>query len=142
MVSLTAPSSKRTFGSWNPGAARPVAPLSENDNLLASARDSADYSLLTDADGDDFVSEFCKGTNAAFEKLVLPSVREWVEIRPASNFSNDIEKMVSPPQIPGIPRPVTMTILASVPTALGWYGYYKFSVEQELFYDEIERTGR
>jgi hypothetical protein len=29
-----------------------------------------------------------------------------------------------------------------VPTALGWYGYYKFSVEEELFQDEIRRTGR
>ena len=30
----------------------------------------------------------------------------------------------------------------SVPTGLGWYGWYKFSVEEELFYDELRREGR
>ena len=24
----------------------------------------------------------------------------------------------------------------------GWYGWYKFSVEEELFYDELQREGR
>ena len=26
--------------------------------------------------------------------------------------------------------------------APGWYGYYKFSVEEELFQDELRREGR
>ena len=30
----------------------------------------------------------------------------------------------------------------SVPTLLGWYGYYKFSVEEELFQDELASEGR
>jgi hypothetical protein len=96
----------------------------------------------TVSDGEDLLDSFCRGTNEAFKKLVFPSVREWAKIRPATNFSNDFEKMLSPPENPGIPRPVTMTILASVPTALGWYGFYKFSVEEELFHDELERTGK
>ena len=33
-------------------------------------------------------------------------------------------------------------MLGSVPTALLWYGYYKFSVEEELFQDELRREGR
>lgn len=28
------------------------------------------------------------------------------------------------------------------PLRLGWYGWYKFSVEEELFYDELRREGR
>ena len=35
-----------------------------------------------------------------------------------------------------------MTILGSVPTGLLWYGYYKFSVEEELFHHEIETAGK
>eukprot|EP00596_Hydrurales_sp_CCMP1899_P006042 CAMPEP_0119051584 /NCGR_PEP_ID=MMETSP1177-20130426/73153_1 /TAXON_ID=2985 /ORGANISM="Ochromonas sp, Strain CCMP1899" /LENGTH=215 /DNA_ID=CAMNT_0007030837 /DNA_START=541 /DNA_END=1188 /DNA_ORIENTATION=+ len=53
-----------------------------------------------------------------------------------------LEKLTTPPQYPGLPRPVSLTILASVPTALGWYGFYKFSVEEELFQDELRRGGR
>ena len=52
------------------------------------------------------------------------------------------ETVKSPPEMPGLSRPVWLTIAASVPTALGWYGYYKFSVEEELFYDELRREGR
>jgi len=44
--------------------------------------------------------------------------------------------------VPGVPRPVWLTILGSVPTGLVWYGYYKFSVEEELFQDELRREGR
>lgn len=41
-------------------------------------------------------------------------------------------------QVPGLSRPVWFTILGSVPTALGWYGYYKFSVEEELYQHELQ----
>ena len=34
-----------------------------------------------------------------------------------------------------------MVIAASVPTGRVWYGYYKFSVEEELFRDELATTG-
>ena len=36
---------------------------------------------------------------------------------------------------------MSLVIAASVPTALGWYGFYKFSVEEELFQMEIRRPG-
>jgi hypothetical protein len=36
----------------------------------------------------------------------------------------------------------THTHTHSVPTLLGWYGYYKFSVEEELFQDELASEGR
>ena len=50
--------------------------------------------------------------------------------------------MTTAPESPGVPRGVALTMLGSVPTALGWYGYYKFSVEEELFQDELRREGR
>ncbi len=61
------------------------------------------------------------------------------QIQPAGTAKSDIlSKLTAPPEIPGIPRPVWLTILGSVPTALGWYGYYKFSVEEELYQYELQ----
>ena len=36
------------------------------------------------------------------------------------------------PGVPPVPRTVTQVVSFSVPTALGWYGWYKFCVEEEL----------
>lgn len=89
------------------------------------------------------ISNFCKGTNDFWKSLVIPPVQNYVEIQPAGTASTDfISKAIAPPEIPGIPRPVWFTIAASVPTALGWYGYYKFSVEEELYQYELETTGK
>ena len=88
---------------------------------------------------EDDISNFCKGTNAFWKGLVIEPVRNYVEIRPAGTTTGDIfSKLISPPEVPGIPRPVWFTILGSVPTGLGWYGYYKFSVEEELFQHELQ----
>ena len=75
--------------------------------------------------------------------LVIQPVKDYVQIRPAGSAPSDIlSKLIAPPEVPGIPRPVWLTILGSVPTALGWYGYYKFSVEEELFQYELETEGK
>jgi hypothetical protein len=91
---------------------------------------------------EDDISNFCKGTNAFWKGLVIEPVRNYVEIRPATGTTpttGDIfSKLIAPPEVPGIPRPVWFTILGSVPTGLGWYGYYKFSVEEELFQHELQ----
>jgi len=85
------------------------------------------------------VNDFCIGTNEFWKRLVIKPVRDYVEIQPAGTSKTDIgSKLVAPPEIPGIPRPVWFTILGSVPTALGWYGYYKFSVEEELYQYELQ----
>ena len=90
---------------------------------------------------DSFISDFCIGTNTFWKKLVIKPVRDYVEVQPAESTvtseSPFIEKLTSPPEIPGIPRPVWLTILGSVPTGLVWYGYYKFSVEEELYQYEV-----
>lgn len=90
----------------------------------------------------DYVDAFCRWTNSAFRNLTIEPVRDFLEIIPAQTNMTFFEKLTTPPQYPGLPRPVSLTILASVPTALGWYGFYKFSVEEELFQDELRREGR
>eukprot|EP00956_Cyclotella_meneghiniana_P014370 scaffold21503_cov56-Cyclotella_meneghiniana.AAC.1 len=73
-------------------------------------------------------------------------IRNYVETQPAESVvtstSNPLTKLTAPPEVPGVPRPVWLTILGSVPTALGWYGYYKFSVEEELYQYEMQQEGR
>ena len=70
------------------------------------------------------IDEFCRGTNEFWKKLVILPVREYVEVRPGGTAPSDpLAKLTAPPEVPGIPRPVWLTILGSVPTALGWYGY-------------------
>ena len=76
------------------------------------------------------------------EKSVVGPVRNLVQPRDATKQGDFWATVKSPPELPGLSRPVWLTIAASVPTALGWYGYYKFSVEEELFYDELRREGR
>ena len=81
------------------------------------------------ADPDDFVDRFCRATNRGMEMTVFPNIREGVRIRDRTEPQGDFWKTVlSPPEVPGLSRPVWLVIAASVPTALGWYGYYKFSV--------------
>ena len=89
------------------------------------------------------ISDFCQGTNEFWKKLVILPVREYLEIRPAGTApSNPLAKLTAPPEVPGISRPVWLTILGSVPTALGWYGWYKYSVEEELFQYELQTEGK
>ena len=90
------------------------------------------------------IDQFCRGTNDAFRRTVFPSIREKVDIREAGHDGaarTYLQKALSTPELPGISRPTSLVILASVPTALVWYGFYKFSVEEELYHDELARHG-
>jgi len=96
---------------------------------------------------DDAISNFCQSTNEFFKNnLVIEPVRNYVDIQPAESVvtatSDALTKLTAPPEIPGIPRPVWLTVLGSVPTGLVWYGYYKFSVEEELYQYEMQETGK
>jgi len=89
------------------------------------------------------ISDFCIGTNEFWKQLVIPPVRNYVEIQPSGTAKNDIlSKLIAPPEVPGIPRPVWLTILGSVPTGLVYYGYYKFSIEEELFQYELQTCNK
>ena len=98
------------------------------------------------AQDDNFLSDFFKGTNEFWKSLVIEPVRQYVNVRPAetavTSTSDAITKLTSPPESPGIPRPVWLTILGSVPTGLLYYGYYKFCVEEELYQYELQETGK
>jgi len=54
----------------------------------------------------------------------------------------DVEDVVTlltaAPGSPGVPRPLWLVMLASLPTGLLWYGYYKFVVEEELLQMELD----
>ena len=106
----------------------------------------------------DWVSRFCVATNSLFAQTVFPPIRKAISLRDAGSeepvrsqqsdtteqtpFNLALSKLTSPPEMPGLSRPVWLVIAASLPTALGWYGYYKFSVEEELYWDELQREGR
>jgi hypothetical protein len=114
----------------------PPTPRSR-ESIIAAAKQGS---------SDDFISDFCKGTNEFWRSLVIEPVRKYVEVQPAESAvtatSDALTKLTAPPENPGIPRPVWLTILGSVPTGLVWYGYYKFSVEEELYQYEMKETGK
>ncbi|KAL7549092.1 hypothetical protein ACHAWF_012364 [Thalassiosira exigua] len=119
-----------------------TAPLSKVKNFRAfQSQIHAKESSTEDA-----ISDFCQGTNEFWKNLVIEPVRNYVDVQPAesavTSTSDALTKLTAPPEVPGVPRPVWLTILGSVPTGLMWYGYYKFSVEEELYQYEMRETGR
>lgn len=91
----------------------------------------------------DYVDILCRGTNSLMKKLVLKSFRDKVEMQPAGSAGPEIlDRLLAPPEYPGMSRPLWLVMAGSIPTFLGWYGYYKFSVEEELFQDELATDGR
>ncbi|KAJ1398562.1 hypothetical protein B484DRAFT_424898 [Ochromonadaceae sp. CCMP2298] len=90
----------------------------------------------------DLVDGFCRFMNENFKKLTIEPVASYVKLSALETDMSFLRTVTTPPQYPGVPRPVTLTVLASVPTLLGWYGYYKFSVEEELYQQELREKGR
>ena len=78
---------------------------------------------------DDYVDRFCRGINYAMERTVFPpALREFAAVRDASpqgvsSKEQGWKTLRAPPELPGLSRPVWLTIAASVPTALGSYGW-------------------
>lgn len=80
--------------------------------------------------------------NEFFKKPVPPAVLEYISLRKVDQVKEDVfGKLTSPPGEPGVPRPLWLVILGSVPSGLLWYGYYKFAVEEELLEMEV-REGK
>jgi len=106
-------------------------------------KSKSEYSYPPPPREGDYIDRFCRATNAAFEQLVLPPIREKVQVQPAGTAGSDIlDKLTAAPEVPGISRPLWLVMTGSIPTILGWYGYYKFSVEEELFQYELRKEGR
>jgi len=90
-----------------------------------------------------WISEFCQNTNEFWKALAIEPFREYVSPKPAGTAGADfLSKVVAAPETPPIPRPTWLVITASVPTGLVWYGYYKFSIEEELYQYELNTTGK
>jgi hypothetical protein len=54
------------------------------------------------------------------------------------DLEDTVTLLTAAPGSPGVPRPLWLVILGSIPTGLLWYGYYKFAVEEELLRMELE----
>lgn len=118
-------------------------PASSGNRVVnRAARNRAADSDTPPVKDSDFVDQFCRSTNDLFRSFTVAPVRDYLEIVPAKRHMTFLGKITTPPQYPGVSRGVSLTIAASVPTALGWYGFYKFSVEEELFQDELRREGK
>ena len=76
--------------------------------------------LRANAIDEDAISDFCKGTNAFWKSLIIPVVRDYADVKPKGTADVDdfFSVVTAAPETPGIPRPVWLTIAASVPTGL------------------------
>ena len=73
----------------------------------------------------DAISDFCIGTNEFWSQFVVEPFKSIAEIRPKGTAGTGFFDVVTAaPETPqGIPRPVWLTILASAPSGLIWYGW-------------------
>lgn len=80
--------------------------------------------------------------NEFFKKPVPPIIKDYLAVQkesaPVKQDFSIVDIVTAPPCDPGVPRPLWSVILASLPTGLLWYGYYKFAVEEELLHMELE----
>ena len=82
--------------------------------------------------------------NEFFRNPVPAPLRQSISIF-YENDANDLDPedfitiMTAAPSYPGFPRPLWAVLMASLPTGLLWYAYYKFAVEEELLHIEIKQ---
>lgn len=69
---------------------------------------------------------------------ILEKLSVYREKTPQTEFDT-LSLLTASPASPGVPRPLWLVILGSVPTGLLWYGYYKFCVEEELLESEVAK---
>ena len=143
--------------------ALPSSRLSKGPLHAPSSRSGALQASSSSANAD-AISDFCIGTNEFWSQFVVEPFKSIAEIRPKGTAGTGFFDVVTAaPETPqGIPRPVWLTILASAPSGLIWYGWrarprflrrletrrrrtlfrYKYSVEEELFQYELATEGR
>ena len=78
-------------------------------------------------------SDFCIGCNEFWRSLCIPPLQDFLETKPGGTaLSNPLSKVLAGPEYPGISRPLWLVMSASVATWFNWFGYYIFSVNEEL----------
>jgi hypothetical protein len=134
-------------GSQRPFRARPLgASVGQPPAAASSFAPGWEAEGIPPPKDGDLVDRFCRAVNGACRQSIVAPVRAAAAIRPAETVGGKpppfLEKVFSPPELPPISRPAWLVIAASVPTALGWYGWYKYATEEELFWEELRTTGR
>lgn len=82
--------------------------------------------------------------NEFFKKPVPAPIKNAFSIYVEANDDDrlDVDDVVTlltaAPGSPGVPRPLWLVMLGSLPTGLLWYGFYKFAVEEELLRMELD----
>lgn len=80
--------------------------------------------------------------NEFFKKPVPEPIKNYLAVRketpPVQQDFDFLDIIKAPPGDPGVPRPLWSVILASIPTGIVWYGYYKFCIEEELLNMELQ----
>lgn len=80
--------------------------------------------------------------NEFFKRPVPTPIKRSISVYYEDPPEKDIDVvslLTAAPSVPGCPRPLWLVILASLPTGLLWYGYYKFAVEEELLQLELDK---
>jgi hypothetical protein len=83
------------------------------------------------------LNEFFKGPVPAPLKGAFSIFREETN-EDKLDMEDVVTLLTAAPGSPAVPRPLWLVMLASLPTGLLWYGYYKFVVEEELLQMELE----
>eukprot|EP00536_Pseudo-nitzschia_multiseries_P001785 jgi/Psemu1/300977/fgenesh1_kg.23_\ len=92
----------------------------------------------------EYANSFRVRLNEFFKGPVPDPIRTSFSIfrEEANGEKLDVEDVVTlltaAPGAPGVPRPLWLVMLGSLPTGLLWYGYYKFVVEEELLQMELD----
>ena len=133
------------------GRRRLRSPLVNASTDVVGKKTSNKLPAISPAKDDDYADRICRLVHDAFKTTCIPGIRNALETAPAQTLpppkawpvwdEEAIATLTATPQCPGIARPVSLVIAASVPTLLGWYGYYKFSIEEELYEAEIRKPG-
>lgn len=106
----------------------PVHPYSHIRSAALQSSSNGDYFTVK-------VNQFFKDPVPTFIQDAL-ALKD--DTRSPSQDFDLIELITAPPGKPGVPRPLWLVCLASIPSGLLWYGYYKFAVEEELLTMELE----
>ena len=94
-------------------------------HLRASDVDRRALQASSSSANADAISDFCIGTNEFWSQFVVEPFKSIAEIRPKGTAGTGFFDVgTAAPETPqGIPRPVWLTILASAPSGLIWYGW-------------------
>ena len=87
------------------------------------------------------ISDFCIGCNEFWRSLCIPPLQDFLETKPGGTaLSNPLSKVLAGPEYPGISRPLWLVMSASFATWFNWFGYYIFSVNEELVSSVVRTT--